>query len=120
MKLFHLVHTEARRRAVEAVQTAPDGYRVSVEPQKRSHEANDKLHAMLQEIAEAVQWHGQRLTVEEWKRLFTAALFREKMLPGMEGGIVIVPKLTRGMSKAEFSELIEFVQAWAAQNVETV
>ena len=113
---FWLNHSTARNRALEAIKQAPEGYRVTVDPPGRTTEQNDRLHAILQDIAEQHEWHGERLTVEEWKRLFSAAVFREKMLPGLNGGIVIVPKFTRRMTKPELSELMEFVTAWAVTN----
>lgn len=113
---FWLNHQTARNRALEAVRTSPEGYRVTIDPPGRTGEQNDRLHAILQDIAEQKEWHGERLTVEEWKRLFSAAVFREKMLPGLTGGIVIVPKFTRRMSKEELSELMEFATAWAVEN----
>ena len=113
---FWLNHSTARKRAVQAIQDSPDGYRVTIDPPGRTSEQNDRFHAMLQDVAEQKQWHGERLDIEEWKRLFSAAVFKEKMLPGISGGIVIVPKFTRRMSKGELSELMEFVSAWAVEN----
>ena len=113
---FWLNHQTARNRALEAVKQAPEGYRITVDPPGRTTDQNARLHAMLQDIAEQKEWNGERLTVEEWKRLFSAAVFKEKMLPGLNGGIVIVPKFTHRMSKAELSELMEFVTAWAVEN----
>jgi hypothetical protein len=117
---FWLNHDLARSRALEAVKTAPAGFRVTVDPPGRTLDQNAKLHAILQDVAEAKEWHGERLTVDEWKRLFSAAVFREKMLPGIGGGIVIVPKFTRRMSKSELSEMIEFIHAWAVENGVTI
>ena len=113
---FWLNHSTARKRAIQAIQDSPDGYRVTIDPPGRTSEQNDRFHAMLQDVAEQKQWHGERLDIEEWKRLFSAAVFKEKMLPGISGGIVIVPKFTRRMSKGELSELMEFVSAWAVEN----
>jgi hypothetical protein len=113
---FVLAHAEARRRAVAAVVAAPDGYRVVISEPRRSTEQSDKLHAMIGDIVKQKQWHGERLSSEEWKRLFSAAVFREKMLPGIEGGIVIVPRFTRAMNKKDMSDLIEFIYSWGAEN----
>ena len=116
-RTFVLVHDRARAGAVAAMNDpAYAGHVVTISEPRRSTEQSDKLHAMLGEIAEQKQWNNERLSIEEWKRLFSAAVFREKMLPGLNGGIVIVPKFTRSMTKGEMSELIEFVYAWCAEN----
>lgn len=119
MNLFTLHNQAIRERAKAAVQDAPEGWRVRITEARRSTEQSDKLHAMIGDIAKQKQWNNESLTVEEWKRLFSAAVFKEKMLPGLNGGIVIVPKFTREMNKADMSELIEFVYAWGAEHAIT-
>jgi hypothetical protein len=107
---------QSRENCMRAIREAEDGTMVSLSEAKRSDEQNAKLHAMLGDIAKQKLWHGERLQLVEWKRLFCAAVFREKMLPGIGGGVVIVPKFTRSMSKSDVAELIEFIYAWGAEN----
>ena len=113
---YYLNHDTARKLALDAVRTAAAGVRVTIDEPKRSNAQNDKLHALLSDVALQKLWHGERLTLTEWKRLFSAAVFREKMLPGIDGGIVIVPKFTSDMNKHDVSELIDFVLCWGAEN----
>lgn len=88
----------------------------------RSSEQNSKFHALLQEIAEQKQWAGQWLDAETWKRLLVAAFERAHggaptVLPSLDGnGIDVIYRRTHRMSKQEMSELIEYVQSWAADN----
>lgn len=120
---FVLAHHEARRRAVAAVAEAPEGYRVTVEPPKRNLEQNAALHARLSEIADRVEWCGKKWDVETWKRLLVGAWTRAinepvMMLPALDGnGVEIVFRRTSTLSKRECSDLLEFVNAWAAENV---
>ena len=112
---FTLVHAESRKRAIQAVQDAQDGMEVTIKPPKRTLDQNAALHAMLSDIAEQQKWNNETLSIESWKRLFCAALFQETMMPGLTGGIVIMPRFTRSMSRAEMSELMDFISAWGAE-----
>lgn len=112
---YILAHDLARRRALAAVAEAPVGHKVTVQPPTRSLEANAKMWALLTEIAEQVEWHGQMLTPGEWKDMSTAALKRQRVVPGIDGGFVVLGSSTSRMSVAEMSELIEFLNAFAAE-----
>ena len=120
-KYFVLSHRLARANAVQAVHDAPEGYSVEVKPVKRSLEQNAKLHALLQDIAEALEWAGKKRDVETWKRLLIAAWLRARgepieMLPALDGyGVDIVFRRSSDLTVHETSELIEYLQAWAVE-----
>lgn len=119
---FVLVHDEARRRAIKAVQEAPTGYAVIVKPPQRTSAENSLLHALVSEIAEEVEWAGKRRDAETWKRLLVAAWCRVhgesvEILPALDGhGVDIIPRRTSQLSKKECADLIEYVYAWGAEN----
>jgi hypothetical protein len=113
---FILAHAEARRRALAYVAEAPQGWVVSIKPATRSTEQNAKLWAALTDLAEQVNWHGQRLTKEEWKDVMTAGLKRQKVVPGIDGGFVVLGSQTSRMSKGELSDLLELIAAFGAQH----
>jgi hypothetical protein len=116
-RVFILAHPEARRRAMSAVADAPPGFKVTVQPPGRSLDQNALMWAELGEISERVDWHGQKLTPAEWKAVFTAALKRQKVVPGIDGGFVVLGTSTSRMSKSEMSELIELMAAFKAERV---
>lgn len=125
-RLFVLgAHAEARRRAMACVAEAPDGFVVEVREPRRSGDQNAALHALLTEIAARCEWAGKRWDLEVWKRLLTAAWCRASgepvtMLPALDGnGIDIVFRRTSSLTKRECSDLLEFVNAWAAENMPT-
>jgi len=91
-----------------------DGKRLvlKVEPERRSGEQNRLLWAALTDVSQQVEWHGQKLEPGEWKDVFTAALKRQKVVPGLEGGFVVLGSSTSRMTKAEFSELMELIFAF--------
>lgn len=83
--------------------------------ERRTLDQSARMWAMLGEIARTVDWHGQRLIDTEWKDVFTAALKRQKVVPGLDGGFVVLGTSTRKMTKPEMSELMELMAAFGAE-----
>jgi hypothetical protein len=121
-RLFILAHAEARRRAVVAVCDAPEGYRVTVEPPKRSLEQNAKFHAICTDLAAAgAVWAGRPRNADEWKVLLVsghAVATKEgaEIVPGLEGEFVNIRESTAHMTKRRGNSLIEYALAFCAQN----
>lgn len=116
---YILAHPTARQRAVDAVRNAPEGFCVTVAEPSRNLEQNAALWAILSDIAEHVVWHGRKLSAEDWKHIFTASLKRMDFVPNLEGtGFVALGLSTSKMSKREFSDLLELVNAFAAERIE--
>ena len=119
-RVFKLVHAEARRRAVEAVQAAPDGYAVTVSEANRSLDQNAAQWPILQAFADQLQWpvNGAMvwMTPEEWKDVLSAAFKREtvRVAMGMDGGMVMLGSRTSEFGKKQFSDWLEFLNATAA------
>jgi hypothetical protein len=89
---------------------------VEVKPETRSLEANARMWAMLAEISQQVDWYGHRLTSEEWKDVFSAAMKRTKVVPGLDGGFVVCGQSTSKMTRAEMSEMQELMAAFGAEH----
>lgn len=89
--------------------------RIEIKPDRRTLSQNDTLWLMLHQISAQVIWHGQRLTDTEWKDVFTAALKRQKVVPGLDGGFVVLGTSTRRMTKIEMSEMIDLMESFGAQ-----
>ncbi len=113
---FVLAHDTARKLAAAQCHIAPDGYHVLIKPPTRNLDQNAKLWAMLHDISEQVNWHGNKLTDDEWKDVFSSALKRQRVVPGIDGGFVVCGQRTSTMSKREFSEMIELITAFAAEH----
>ena len=114
-RFFILAHPQARANAVAAVKQAPDGYRVEIKQATRSLEQNARLWAMLTDISRQVEWYGRRLTPEEWKHVFTASLAKQDVVPGIDGGFVVLGKSTSKMTKGEMAELQTLMEAFGAE-----
>lgn len=120
--IFILSHAEARRRALVAVECAPDGYRVTVEEPRRSLDQNAALWPILQAFSEQKQWsvNGRqvRLEPDEWKNILSASFQGEqmRMAPLVGGpGVVMLGLRTSKMGKRQFSEFLDFINATAAE-----
>lgn len=116
-KMFILAHPVARRRAFQYVVDAPDGYVVTISEPTRNLEQNALLWSALNDVAKQIEWHGRKLDAESWKHIFTSSLKRQDVVPNLDGtGFVVMGVSTSKMSKAQFSELIELILAFGAQN----
>ena len=89
---------------------------LELKPETRSLNQNRRLWAMLTDISKQVDWHGRKLTQEEWKHVFTAALTKQDVVPGIDGGFVVLGKSTSKMTKAEMTELQELMAAFGAEH----
>ena len=81
----------------------------------RSTEQNARMWAMLTDVSRQVVWYGQKLQPEEWKDVFSASLNRQKVVPGIDGGFVVLGMRTSKMTVAQMAELMELMEAFGAQ-----
>jgi len=88
---------------------------LSLTEETRSNEQNAKMWATLAEIANQVNWYGQKLTAEEWKWVLSASLKKQRAVQGIDGGFVVLGQSTSKMTIAEMSEMIEMAVAFGAQ-----
>ena len=111
-----------RSRIANWAKNVPDGTRVEFKQTKRSIPQNDKMWAMLTEIARQLVWHGQRLSPDDWKLVFLDALKREKRLtPNLYGnGFVNLGRSSSDLTKEEMSELMELIAAFGAEHEVTL
>lgn len=95
---------------------APDGCRIEFKAPKRTTPQNDRMWAMLTEVARKVVWHGVKLTPEDWKLIFLDALKREvRTVPNIDGnGFVNLGLSSSDLSKEEMSDLIELIFQFGA------
>ncbi|MDE2020695.1 MAG: recombination protein NinB [Patescibacteria group bacterium] len=105
-----------RARIANWAAQAPNGTRVEFKKSKRSLPQNDRMWAMLTDVARQLQWHGQKLTPDDWKLVFLDGLKREKRLvPSLEGdGFVNLGRSSSDLSKDEMSELLDLIAAFGS------
>lgn len=88
---------------------------VEVRPETRSLAQNRRLWAMLSDVSNQVDWYGNRLTAAEWKDVFSAAMKRAKVVPGIDGGFVVCGQSTSQMTKSEMGEMQALIEAFGAE-----
>jgi len=115
-KYFVMAHDTARQLAQEAVKNAPQGYIVEIKEPTRTLEQNALLWSLLHELSDQIVWHGMKLSAENWKDMCTAALKKQQVVPGIDGGFVVLGQSTSKMTKSEMSDLIEFIHAFGAEH----
>ena len=107
-----------RARIAKWAMDAPYGTRCEFKRAKRSLPQNDRMWAMLSDVARQLEWHGQRLTPDDWKLVFLDALNREtRMVPAINGdGFVKLGWSSSDLSKDEMSDLIDLIGMFGAEH----
>lgn len=104
-----------RQNACAAINEAPDGYLVTIQPPKRSLAANARMWCLLTDVSKQVEWYGRKLTPDEWKDVLTASYRKQDVVPGIDGtGFVVLGMRTSQMSIREMNELQLVIEAFGA------
>jgi hypothetical protein len=120
-RVLKLVSAAVRARAMEALRMLPEGWVVTFKPPSRTLDQNSAQWPILAAISEQLQWpvDGELVSMsdEEWKDVLTAAFEGERvrLARGVFGGVVMIGLRTSKMSKARFSEWLEFLHWFAAE-----
>ena len=108
---------QARTVCIDKIAALSGEWVVEIKPKetKRSLEQNARMWAMLSDIACQVDWYGKRRSAEDWKHMFTAALYKHEAVPGIDGGFVVLGLSTSRMSTKQMSDLMEFMSAFGIE-----
>jgi hypothetical protein len=87
-----------------------------IKKNRRSVSQNSMMWALLGDISDQVEWHGQRLSKKDWKWIFTAAIRKQRMVPGIEGGMVYLGEPTSGMSKQEMADMLYLIMSFGSDH----
>lgn len=122
--LVTLRSDEERELAAKMLRSAPFGTRIEIKGEKRTLPQNDRMWAMLTDVAVQLKWHGVRLRPQDWKTLFLDALSREhrgavkpRVVPNLdEDGFVTLYRGSSDLSKNEMGDLMELISAFGARH----
>jgi hypothetical protein len=109
-----LIDSRRKDYAKACIDGAPIDYVCQIKQKTRSLEQNSLLWALLTDLSKQINWHGQYLTPDEWKDVMSASLKQQKVVPGVDGGFVVIGARTSQMGKREMSDLCELIQAFGA------
>ncbi len=84
---------------------------------KRSVEQNKKLHAMLAELERSAWLNGRQYSAETWKEFIRRRFIGTEEIDLPDGTRIERGISTTALSVHEFSELIEQVHQWAADEL---
>ena len=101
-----------RNMVLEAIRSAPDGHSVEIKPPTRSDDQNRLYWAELGKLADK---HGH--TPSLWHEYFKKQFLGEHTVL-IRDEVIWVSASTAKLSKAEFSDYVEQVFAWVAENAE--
>ena len=104
--------------AAELLSFAQDEIELFSIEDMRTLEQNAKMWPMLTDISKQVTWMGAKHTPTVWKVIIIAAWRGQTFVNGIGGTIVAIPVSSKRLGKKAFSELIEAIYAFGAeQNV---
>lgn len=107
---------EDREKVCRWARNVEPGTRIEFKAARRSLDQNSLLWSRLGEVSRQVDWYGQKLSSEDWKDVFTAALRKARVVPGLDGGFVPLGMRTSDMSKGEFTALLDLISAFGAEH----
>lgn len=118
-----VLHTDdIRAKAIDWIRKAPVDTRVTFQGPKRTLAQNDRLWAMLSDVATQVEWHGEKRSTQDWKLLFLDALERAlghepNIVPSLDGdGYVRLDGSSSKLSVDEMTMLIELIFKFGAEH----
>ncbi len=114
-KTIFLVGPTQKQYAKQIIDAAPSDYVCLIKQKTRTLEQNALMWALLSDLSKQVNWYGQKLTSDEWKDVLSASLKKQKVVPGIDGGFVVIGARTSQMTKREMSDMCELIQAFGAE-----
>lgn len=115
--LITLYGAADRSRATNWIAQAKPGTRIEFKETKRTIPQNDRMWAMLTDVARQLPWHGQKLTPDDWKLIFLDGLKGEvRTVPNLEGNGFVSLRRSSDLSKDEMSQLIELIAAFGVEH----
>lgn len=117
MRFTTPLNPRTRALAAERLSKAPDGWVMELRDRTRSTEQNSALWASLTDVSVQVEWHGVRLSPEDWKLVFMDALNQEmRLVPNVSGtGFINLGRSSSKLTKQEFSDLLELIRAFGSE-----
>ena len=113
----------ARAKAKRWIDSAPAGWFMTLEEETRSLAQNNKIHAMITDLAKAFNWiyAGERRTLLCWKRVMVNQFYEtikvdSEIVPSWDGKrVVIVNDTTSDMGKKRMAAFVEYLYSLGAE-----
>jgi hypothetical protein len=106
----------ARRRAIELIVEAPDGWVQVLREPKRTVDQNDKMWAMLTDISRAEPM-GRKHTPDDWKAILMNACGWEcQFIEGLDGRPFPQGFKSSQLTRRQMADLITYMLAFGAEH----
>lgn len=105
-----------RKRVAHWAMTAPTCSRVELKQPQRTLPQNDRMWAMLTDVARQLDWHGMRYSPDDWKDFFMHALRQARWMPAEDGGMIPIGMRTSDLGVGEMGELMDLMEAFGARH----
>lgn len=118
MAVTRVISTESdRKQLCRWAYNAPLHTVVTFKKPGRTIPQNDRMWAMLTDVATQAEHKGKKYTPEQWKCLFMHACgYEANFMEGLNGEPFPAGFRSSNLNKGQFADLIEFISAWGAQN----
>jgi hypothetical protein len=113
--IIHLINDSARKYAQKALQDAKQGWVVSISPPNRTTSQNAFYWATLRAISEQIR-PSKVHDPDVWHAYFKTLFLPTRMTELPNGQVMESEPTTTGLTKAEFSDYVEQVLAWAMEH----
>lgn len=111
-----LVGDIQKQYAKQCIDQAPSDYVCEIRKKTRSIIQNSRLWAMLTDISRQVDWYGKKLSSESWKHVFSSALKKQEVVPGLNGDFVVLGQSTSRMTVSEMRDMQELMSAFGDEH----
>ena len=114
-----IIRTPADRQlACKWAMAVPVGSRIEFKKPRRTIPQNDRMWALLTDIATQVQYNGVKLSPEDLKLVFLDALKREvRIVPNLDGtGFVNLGRSSSDLSVEEMGDLFLLIEKFGAEH----
>jgi hypothetical protein len=105
--------------AAAQCKSAPYGIEVLFRERSRTADQNDKMWAMLSDVAKQLDWHGSKLTAAQWKLIFLSGLHRDAGVVPDYSGTGVIPlniSSSSALTVRQMTDLIELIYAYGAEH----
>lgn len=118
MRLSRTITARNRAELMRAVESAPLGAQFDLVDDPRTLAQNRLMWALLTDVSDQVTHGGERWEPEAWKACFMKALgLKLRFMPSLDGqSVVAVGYQSSRLDKEKFSELIESIYQFGAEN----
>lgn len=112
-----VIHSNEERKEAHVLLDAHQlPFYLSLTPPKASDELTSRMHCAIRCVAQQTTLYGEVLTEEEWKLVFVAAMYGQRVVRHPSGkGFVVLQKKTRDMSGPQKYDLTELVYSFGSE-----